>query len=90
MIDRSIIEEISNKIRVLISETPADDIDKALRALLQGIFAKLDLVTREEFDVQSQILLQARNRLVVLEQRISELESPEEQGRISHGDRSPA
>lgn len=50
------------------------DVEKNLRAALQGIFAKLDLVTREEFEVQSAVLLRTREKLTALEARIAELE----------------
>lgn len=75
MFNTQFINEISSKINALIANTPAPEIEKNLRALLQGAFAKMDLVTREEFDVQSQVLLQTRNKLEVLEQKLAELET---------------
>ena len=54
--------------------TPAGDIEKNLRAALAGVFAKLDLVTREEFDVQATVLARTRERLAELERRVAELE----------------
>jgi hypothetical protein len=50
------------------------DVENNLRALLQSIFAKLDLVTREEFDVQTQVLLKNREQLDRLEQKLGKLE----------------
>ncbi|OUR71591.1 hypothetical protein A9Q78_09335 [Methylophaga sp. 41_12_T18] len=50
------------------------DIEKNVRAALSATFAKLDLVTREEFDVQTQVLLRTREKLEALEQRVAELE----------------
>ncbi len=75
MLNAQLIDEISSKINDLVSKSPAADIEKNLRALLQGMFTKMDLVTREEFDVQSQVLLQARNKLSALELRLAELEA---------------
>ena len=69
-----ILDEISNKIKNLISNSPAGDLDKNMRALLSAIFAKLDLVTREEFDVQREVLLRAREKISRLENRVVELE----------------
>ena len=46
-----------------------------MRAVLTSLFAKLDLVTREEFDVQREVLLRARGKLAALEARVSELEA---------------
>ncbi len=72
--DNRVLDEISNKIKQLLSNTPAADIQKNLRALLQAQFAKLDLVTREEFDVQREVLLRSREKLTQLEARLAELE----------------
>lgn len=55
------------------------DVEKNFRAALSGMFAKLDLVTREEFDVQTQVLQRTREKLEALEQRVSELENPSNQ-----------
>jgi BMFP domain-containing protein YqiC len=51
-----------------------DDINRNLRAALEGGLAKLDLVTREEFDVQAAVLLRTREKLERLEQQVAELE----------------
>lgn len=75
MLQNKWLDDISGKISQLIAETPAADIEKNMRALLQSTFAKLDLVTREEFDVQTQVLQNARAQLTALEQKITELES---------------
>lgn len=50
------------------------DIEKNIRAALTATFAKLDLVTREEFDVQTQVLHRTREKLEALEQRVADLE----------------
>jgi BMFP domain-containing protein YqiC len=50
------------------------DVEKNVRSALSGMFAKLDLVTREEFDIQSQVLQRTRAKLEVLEQKVAELE----------------
>ena len=75
MLDSKIIDDISRRISGLIAESPIPDIEKSLKPLLQSAFAKLDLVTREEFDVQTQVLLRAREQLTQLEQRLAALES---------------
>lgn len=75
MINTQFIDDISNKINALIASTPAADLEKNVRALLQGALTKMDLVTREEFDVQTQVLLQARNKLELLEKKLAELEA---------------
>lgn len=75
MLNAKFMEEISSKISQVIGESPAGDLEKNLRSLLQSAFARLDLVTREEFEVQTQVLLRAREQLQQLEQKLNELEA---------------
>ena len=74
MLNPTLLDEMSARVSSLLKATPAGDIEKNLRAALAGVFAKLDLVTREEFDVQREVLLRTREKLVALEARVSELE----------------
>lgn len=53
------------------------ELDKNLQAVLHEVFAKMDLVTREEFDRQSALLADARQKLQMLEQQIKALEQAE-------------
>jgi hypothetical protein len=75
MLDNKIIDDISRRVSGLIAESPIADIEKNLKPLLQSAFTKLDLVTREEFDVQTQVLQRTREQLTQLEQRLATLES---------------
>jgi BMFP domain-containing protein YqiC len=68
-------EELSARISALLAQGPAKDIEKNLRALLNNFFARLDLVTREEFDVQARLLARSREQIAALETRVAELES---------------
>ena len=52
-----------------------DDLEKGLRATLHSAFDKLDLVTREEFEVQAQVLARSRTKLEQLERQVAELEA---------------
>ena len=70
-----ILKELQEKLGELYKNSPAKDIEKNAKALLAQGFAKLDLVTREEFDIQTQVLARTRERLEVLEKKISELEA---------------
>ena len=72
--DNRVLDEISKKINELFANTPATDMQRNLRALLQSSFAKLDLVTREEFDVQREVLARAREKITQLEARLAQLE----------------
>ena len=68
-------EDLSLKIRQLINGSPAGDLEKNLRALLQGAFTKLELVSREEFEVQAEVLRVTRERLEALQARVAQLEN---------------
>ena len=68
------IEDLSAKIRLLLQDSPSADLEKNLHALLQSTFSKLALVSREEFDVQSEILRQTRAKLDALQTLVDELE----------------
>jgi BMFP domain-containing protein YqiC len=72
--DNRVLDEINKKINDLLANTPAADVQKNMRALLQSTFAKFDLVTREEFDVQRAVLLRAREKITQLEARLAALE----------------
>jgi len=75
MLNAKIIEDLSEKLRAVVNSSPAKDIEKNMRALLTQGFAKLDLVTREEFDVQTQVLARTREKLAALEAQVVELEA---------------
>ena len=75
MIDPKKIEEFCNRFNGLIAASPAADIEKNIRAALSGFFAKLDLVSREEFDSQMVVLARTRARLESLEAKVAELEA---------------
>jgi len=70
-----LFEELSAKVSALLAQSPAKDAEKNLRALLATFFARLDLVTREEFDVQTRLLARSREQVTALEARIAELEA---------------
>jgi BMFP domain-containing protein YqiC len=78
--DNRVLDEINKKINDLLANTTAADVQKNLRALLQSTFAKLDLVTREEFDVQRAVLLRAREKITQLEARLAALERGDGKG----------
>ena len=81
MADARLFEEIDRKMKEILARGPAADLEKNLRALLQSAFSRLDLVTREEFDVQREVLLRTRAKLQELEGKLAELESKAEGGR---------
>lgn len=76
-----LIEELSGKLRGLIAHSPVEDLEKNLRALLASSFARLDLVTREEFDVQREVLKRAREKIAELEARVAAMEREDHSAR---------
>ncbi|WP_197329655.1 accessory factor UbiK family protein [Ralstonia syzygii] len=67
--------DFQNRMSEALRNSPAADIEKNVRAMMAQGFSKLDLVTREEFDVQSQVLARTRARLDELETRVAQLEA---------------
>jgi BMFP domain-containing protein YqiC len=68
------VEDLSSKLRATLSKSPAGDLEKNIHALLQSAFTKLALVSREEFDVQAEVLRKTREKLDAIEKQLSELE----------------
>ena len=75
MLNNEKLREISNKIREIVKGSPLPDIEKNIDALLKGMFTKMELVTREEFDVQTEVLKRTRQKLEELEKKLSEIEA---------------
>ena len=71
----SFLDDLQARLSALLEQTPAADLQKNLKAMLAQQFARLDLVTREEFDTQAKVLARARAQLEELERRIAELET---------------
>jgi len=71
----SFLSELQTKISEVLQQSPAKDIEKNMKAMLNQGFSKLDLLTREDFDIQSEVLQRTRARLEALEARVAELES---------------
>lgn len=73
-----LLEDIQKKVADLLANSPARDLEKNVRAVLAQGFVKLDLVTREEFEVHKEVLARTRARLAELEARVATLENPRE------------
>ena len=77
MFDPKILDDLSKRLGEALPDglrVVREDIDKNVRAVVQGTLAKLDLVTREEFDVQVAVLARSRALLDALAERVAELE----------------
>jgi BMFP domain-containing protein YqiC len=75
MLNNEKLNEISNKIREIVKDSPLPDIEKNIDALLKGMFTKMELVTREEFDVQTEVLKRTRQKLEELEKKLFKIEA---------------
>jgi ubiquinone biosynthesis accessory factor UbiK len=75
-----LLGELSARLAELAASNPAKDLERNMRGLLSSAFARMDLVTREEYDAQAQVLARAREKLAALEARIAQLEA-----RAGHG-----
>lgn len=75
MIEKRLIDDFNERVARALRDSPAADIEKNLKALLAGWFDRLELVSREDFDVQRRLLERAHAKLAELEKRISELEA---------------
>jgi ubiquinone biosynthesis accessory factor UbiK len=71
----SFLAELQNRINEVLKASPANDLEKNMKAMLNQGFSRLDLLTREEFEVQAEVLARTRARLEALEARVAELES---------------
>ena len=74
MFDPKTLEDFGAKMSSVLAASPAGDIERNMRAMLSGFLAKLDVVTREEFDIQAQVLARTREKLKELEARVDALE----------------
>jgi len=73
--NEKLLSELSARLAALAADNPAKDLEKNVRALLSSALARLDLVSREEYEIQSQVLARAREKLAALESRVAELEA---------------
>jgi BMFP domain-containing protein YqiC len=75
MLNQKVVDEVVTKVNELLAQSPVKDVEKNLRVMLGGIFTRLDLVTREEFEVQQEVLKRTRELLTALETRVAALET---------------
>ena len=74
MTDPKILDDLSSKLNALLAGSPAKDMEKNAKAMLSSLLGRLDIVTRDEFDVQTQVLARTREKLSALEARVDALE----------------
>ena len=75
MADKHFFDELNERISEALRNSPAQDVEKNLKVMLAAWFSRLDLVLREDFEVQRKLLERAQQKLAALEARVAELES---------------
>lgn len=77
MINVKLIDELARRLTGVLppgANVLKGDVEKNIRSVLHAAFSKMELVTREEFEVQAQVLQRSREKLEALEKQVSELE----------------
>ncbi len=75
MLDPKFLDDLAARLADLAARRPGPELEKNARALLNGFFTRLDFVSREEFEVQREVLARTRAKLEALEARLAELET---------------
>lgn len=73
--NQKLLDDINEKLKAVMAQSPAADIERNVRSMLGAAFARLDLVSREEFDIQREVLARTRTRLAELEKQVAALEA---------------
>jgi ubiquinone biosynthesis accessory factor UbiK len=74
MTERRMLDELTDRLNEAMRASPAQDLEKNVRALLAAFFDRFDVVLREDFEVQRKLLERSQAKLAALEARVSELE----------------
>lgn len=74
MLNSMFLQDLSNRIKELIKNSPASDLDRNIHALIQGALTKMELISREEYDVQTEVLKHTREKLDALEEKLKTIE----------------
>jgi hypothetical protein len=73
--NEKLLSDLAARLAAMAASNPAKDLEKNMRGLLSSAFTRLELVSREEYDVQAQVLARSREKLAALEKRVVELEA---------------
>jgi hypothetical protein len=73
--NEKLLSELSARLAALAAANPAKDLEKNFRGMLSSAFTRLELVSREEYDVQAQVLARTREKLAALEARVAQMEA---------------
>jgi ubiquinone biosynthesis accessory factor UbiK len=75
MLKPNILEQVNQQVSKALSNSPFTDVEKNLKAIVISILNKLDIVTREEFDIQQKVLAATREKLEILEKQLEDIKS---------------
>lgn len=73
--NQKLLDDLNDRLKAVLAQSPAADLERNLRAMLGSALTRLDLVSREEFDIQRELLARTRARLEALEKQVAELEA---------------
>jgi ubiquinone biosynthesis accessory factor UbiK len=85
MLSTAALDELAKKIGQTIGESPAKDVERNIKAVLHGALQRLDLIPRQEFELQTEVLRRAREKLEALEARVAALEAKRASGDAGGG-----
>jgi BMFP domain-containing protein YqiC len=72
---QTMAEDVQKKVADAVKDSPAKDLEKNVRGLMNQGFQKMDLITRQEFDIQIQVLAKTREKLEELEAKVEALQA---------------
>jgi ubiquinone biosynthesis accessory factor UbiK len=75
MLNTKALDDLARTVSEAIGNSPAGDVEKNIKAMLQAGLQRLDLVPREEFEIQARVLARTREKVEALEARVAELEA---------------
>ncbi len=73
--NQKLLDDLSDRLKAVLAQSPAADLERNLRTMLGAALTRLDLVSREEFDIQRELLVRTRTRLEELEKQVAALEA---------------
>ena len=75
MANNRFFDDLKGRVSEALANSPAKDVERNVKAMVSSAAGRLDLVTREEFDIQAKVLARTREKLAELEARVAELEA---------------
>jgi len=77
MDQQAFLQDMQRRLAELFRSSPAADLERNVKAMLAQSFQRMDLVTRDEFDIQAELVARLRQRVEALEARLAEQTTPQ-------------